>query len=103
MKIPFTITGTTGYIAHNDHAADIDEWHFESIDTEFSANLNGFVRFGLAVQAKLSFITDRLASIDVTGCFGPEVTANLSLSSNVLLAGSLYSALKKSVVTLNAN
>lgn len=102
MKKPFTITGTTGYIAYNDHAADIDEWHFESMDTEFSANLNGTVRFGLAAQARLAFVTDRLASIDVTGCFGPEITANLSLSSNGLLDGSLYSALKESVVTLNA-
>ena len=93
MKKPFTITGTTGYIAYNDHAADIDEWHFESMDTEFSANLNGTVRFGLAAQARLAFVTDRLASIDVTGCFGPEITANLSLSSNGLLDGSLYSAL----------
>ena len=102
MNKPFTVTGTTGYIAYDDHAADIDEWHFESKDTEFSANINGSVRFGMAAQARLAFITDRLASIDVTGYFGPEVTANFSLSSNGLLDGSLYSALKDSKITLNA-
>ena len=102
MNKPFKITGTTGYIAYDDHAADIDEWHFESEDTEFSANINGSVSFGMAAQVKLRFITDRLASIGVTGYFGPEVTANLSLSSNGLLDGSLYTALKDSKVTLNA-
>lgn len=102
MNKPFTITGTTGYIAYNDHVADIDDWHFESKDTEFSANINGSIRFGMAAQARLAFVTDRLASIDVTGYFGPEVTANLSLSSNGLLDGSLYTALKDSKITLNA-
>ena len=102
MNKPFTITGTTGYIAYDDHVADIDEWHFESKDTEFSANINGSIRFGMAAQARLAFVTDRLASLDVTGYFGPEVTANFSLSSNGLLDGSLYSSLKESVITLNA-
>lgn len=102
MNKPFTITGTTGYIAYDDHVADIDEWHFESKDTEFSANINGSIRFGMAAQAKLGFITDRLASIDVTGYFGPEITANLGLSSDGLLDGSLYTALKDSKITLNA-
>ena len=102
MTKPFTITGTTGYIAYDNHVADIDEWHFESKDTEFTANLNGFMRFGLVAQSRLSFVTDKLASIDVTGYFGPEVIANISFSSDGLLDGSLYTTLKESVVTLNA-
>lgn len=102
MNQPFTITGTTGYVAYDDHATDIDEWYFEAKDTKFTANLNGQIRFGLATQAKLAFVTEKLASIDVTGYFGPEVSANITLSSEGLLDGSLYSSLKESVVTLSA-
>ena len=101
MTKPFTVTGTTGYIAYDEYVEDIDEWHFKSKDTEFSANLNGAVRFGLAAQAKLGFIAD-LASIDITGYFGPEITANFKISSDGLMDGSLYAALKESVVTLSA-
>ena len=101
MNQPFIVTGTTGYVAYDDCVADIDEWHLERKEIEFSVNLNGSIRFGLATQAKLAFMSDRLASIDVTAYLGPEIQSNLSLSSEGLLDGSLYTALKESVVTLS--
>lgn len=100
-EVPLTLTHQVGFEWEDNELTPIKSFDYEWGDPEVTLDLKGTVRAGIQMQLGINLISDGIVSANITGKIGPQLDADLVLSSDGVRDQSWYQALKDTKGTLS--
>ena len=100
-EVPLTLTHRSGFEWEDNQLTPIKEFDYEWGDPEVTLDVKGTLRAGVMMQLGINLISDQIVSANITGKMGPQLDADLVLSSDGVRDQSWYQALKDTKATLS--
>ena len=96
VSFPFEVLYADGfqYFEGKGIVAEKKQRSFKWEEPEWQASINGTLYAGVASRLSVALLHTKVASLDLTGKFGPEVSSSYSISSAEGINTSLYENLK---------
>lgn len=100
-EVPLTMTHRLGFEWEDNQLTPIKKFDYKWGDPEVTLDVKGTLRAGVMMQLGINLISDQIVSANITGKIGPQLDADLVLSSDGVRDLSWYQALKDTKATLS--
>ena len=99
--VPLTVTHRNGFEWENNMITPVNEFNYEWGDPSVTLNVKGTVRAGVLAQIGINLISDKIVSANIQSKVGPQMDAELVLSSDGIRDLSWYKLLEDTKATLS--